>query len=439
MLLTHVPHWKTIFKKFPKYRTIEDPFLVDALSEVNQKVSSHSNVGFLFATCGGFNQKAVDSLASQLSPNAVVIGGCVGAIANVSTDTDEIIETDSLPEAKGHFSFSLSNMPYTQRVGFHIPASATSDIDEALNLIPSYNREDDSEGDWKVFVILVDDSAADEGLEKFIQAIQQRHPNAQVVGGIMGTGESPLFLCEHQKATIYEDGILGIAIGGSTVFNSQVSRACKPLNKMGVVTNAEGSNLNSITVDGVESVAWPFLEKSFQRGGHNIFVGISRDLSKGFTVHNVLALFTDGSVKISAEDVQQGDHIQVFALDAESAREDLELRLQAAKRACASQSKEALGALLFTCGGRGKRFYNEINVESNIFAQAMPDIGLSGFFAGGEIGPEALAALPLDSEYRGKAQVQGFTAVFGTFFVPQYVIPQGRIIESALINRQFIF
>ena len=75
-------------------------------------------------------------------------------------------------------------------------------------------------------------------------------------------------------------------------------------------------------------------------------------------------------------------------MDAATSKSDLRHRLEAARRSCASQSKQVLGGLLFTCGGRGVQFYEEQDVESTIFAHAMPDIGLSGFFAGGEIGPE---------------------------------------------------
>jgi hypothetical protein len=69
----------------------------------------------------------------------------------------------------------------------------------------------------------------------------------------------------------------------------------------------------------------------------------------------------------------------------------------------------------------------------------MPDVGMSGFFAGGEIGPEAMAMLPPDSEFRRGAAVQGFTAVYGVFFTPLYTVPDGELIETALINRSFLF
>ena len=76
-------------------------------------------------------------------------------------------------------------------------------------------------------------------------------------------------------------------------------------------------------------------------------------------------------------------------------------RLEAAKEKCKAQSKTVLGGLLFTCGGRGIPFcQRKSGGESTLFKNAMPDnVGLSGFFAGGEIGPEALAMQNVNNDF----------------------------------------
>jgi len=63
---------------------------------------------------------------------------------------------------------------------------------------------------------------------------------------------------------------------------------------------------------------------------------------------------------------------------------------------------------------------------------------MSGFFAGGEIGPEALAALPYESDYRGETTLQGFTSVFGVFFVPDFV-PTAKVVCEAMRGRTILF
>ena len=47
----------------------------------------------------------------------------------------------------------------------------------------------------------------------------------------------------------------------------------------------------------------------------------------------------------------------------------------------------AVGALLFTCSGRGVNFYGEPNIDSSAFRNGFQGVPLAGFFAGGEIGP----------------------------------------------------
>lgn len=136
-------------------------------------------------------------------------------------------------------------------------------------------------------------------------------------------------------------------------------------------------------------------------------------------------------------------------------------RLATAIHACrddAATPAAALGGLLFTCCGRGERFYGRPQLESSIFSRRFPNAALTGFFCGGEIGPAAIAAAPRHCPFRLPASLQvcarprrahahargtfpfahapapslppvhrpaatlcmrqGFTAVFGVFFVP---------------------
>jgi small ligand-binding sensory domain FIST len=438
MLMTRIPDWKTTnWTAKNKKSKIEGP-LQERLTLAYQNMSSFFNVGFLFVANDGFEEAAAQSVAASLPPKAVVIGGVVGALASVGNmGNDGVLETDYERSTKASFTLSVSNMPNTSRVAFQISPEQLSDPETALDLVPTCN-----EG-WKVIVLLVDESSAN-GLEKFIAALQQKYKKCQIVGGIMGgnmdDGKCPLVVMQNRTATLYSEGIVGIAIGGATVFSSQVSRACKPMSDIAKIASGENMLLHSVTIDGVEKSAMDFIQEGFNLAASAPFLGISRDLSEGFALCNVRGALEDGTIVLmNTDEFEKGHFVQVLSLDPESSKEDLKLRLEAAKRACASQSKQVLGGLLFTCSGRGKRFYKVADVESNLFRDAMPDVGMSGFFAGGEIGPEAMAMLPPDSEFRRGAAVQGFTAVYGVFFTPLYTVPDGELIETALINRSFLF
>lgn len=64
------------------------------------------------------------------------------------------------------------------------------------------------------------------------------------------------------------------------------------------------------------------------------------------------------------------------------------------------------------------------------FQAAFPSLPLAGFWAGGEIGPQALVEAALEQATRtGRATLQGFTAVFGIFRAP---LPAARSWLAAL-------
>ena len=446
MLTTRLPHWKTAhFEKEGETGSskvsIEE--YESKLNDIYSKTSSFSNVGFLFSETNGFIKKDVTALASKLHPKCCLIGGCSSAILsvdNVSISGENTIhETDHVEETKPRFSLSLSNMPDTTRVGFYLDPTEMQDeedIPQALDSIPQ--NFDDETGGWRVIVLFVDHTSYNHCLDGFITAIQKKFTNAQVVGGIMGGTRKPLCIIQNQQAQIYDGGIVGMCIGGNTVFSSQISRGCQAISPLARVVDAITDRLKTVSVDGVKQSAASLAQECLGRGTMP-FLGVSSDLSIGFTLHDIRGVTPQGELVLASNEVETAKYIQFFNMDAATSKSDLRHRLEAARRSCASQSKQVLGGLLFTCGGRGVQFYEEQDVESTIFAHAMPDIGLSGFFAGGEIGPEALAAAPAESEFRRGALIQGFTAVFGVFFVPTYSRPSGKILDEAIAARNLFF
>ena len=66
--------------------------------------------------------------------------------------------------------------------------------------------------------------------------------------------------------------------------------------------------------------------------------------------------------------------------------------------------REAKGALLFSCLGRGEYLYGQPNHDSDMFKTKMGDIPLGGFFCNGEIGPVGQTTF-----------LHGYTSSFGIF------------------------
>jgi len=77
--------------------------------------------------------------------------------------------------------------------------------------------------------------------------------------------------------------------------------------------------------------------------------------------------------------------VQFHVRDAESADEDLQRTL--ARESTVLGGRQAAGALLFTCNGRGSRLFPEPDHDAGLIAKALGKIPVAGFFCAGELGP----------------------------------------------------
>jgi small ligand-binding sensory domain FIST len=66
--------------------------------------------------------------------------------------------------------------------------------------------------------------------------------------------------------------------------------------------------------------------------------------------------------------------------------------------------RQADGALLFTCNGRGSRLFTTPNHDAGVVDEELDDPPVAGFFAAGELGPVG-----------GRNFMHGFTASLGLF------------------------
>ena len=93
--------------------------------------------------------------------------------------------------------------------------------------------------------------------------------------------------------------------------------------------------------------------------------------------------------------------MQFQVRDAAGADKDLRL---AVERAAAELPGRPVGALLFTCNGRGRRMFGVADHDASTIEDLLGGIPLAGFFAAGEIGPIA-----------GRNALHGFTASMALF------------------------
>jgi hypothetical protein len=144
------------------------------------------------------------------------------------------------------------------------------------------------------------------------------------------------------------------------------------------------------------------------------FIGIRRQGRDGFELESVspyssqlgaFLIHTDGT-RLQTETLQ-GAQLDFFFLDGPACMEDMDETVAKLKEQ--TKGEEILGAVMFSCNGRGPKsgyLIPEEMADAKRFATGFPRVPCLGFYAGGEIGPLALAGNEKVFQ-TGRAAVQG--------------------------------
>lgn len=271
--------------------------------------------------------------------------------------------------------------------------------------------------------------------------------------------ERILHFMNQKKYHVHDvySGIFGLALGGDVPVRSIVSRGVRSLTSTEIVPSEAPSEW---FVDEV-SLMRPSDEGYLFRGDPELlkpvhvvrrlwssitdkvvcpmeliarfeqkpeYIGIRRPGTDGFQLNvlspfslltNFVLLMTDGSREdeVSLEKA----NIDFFTLDPKACLEHIDMTLGKLRE----QTKDdvILASVMFSCNGRGPEqmsMLRERMADAQRFNKYFPDTPCVGFYAGGEIGPMALVG-NRDIFQKGKAAVQGFTAVFLLFIVPEAI------------------
>jgi len=246
--------------------------------------------------------------------------------------------------------------------------------------------------------------------EAFISRLSEDAPALQVVGGLSSGARVPGENRLVWNGDVFVDGAVALTLSGAIRVRALVSQGCRPFGRRLVVTKAE-SNLI------LELGGRPAVEKLndqlselpadervlLQRGLH---LGLAVDARKethrrgDFLVRNVLGYAPEKGALLVTDVVRPGTTVQFHLRDADTASEDLERLLCRARES----GWKPLGALLFSCNGRGSKLFHRSNHDAEAVNRNLGDVPLAGFFAAGEIGPVG-----------GRSFLHGFTASLALF------------------------
>lgn len=159
--------------------------------------------------------------------------------------------------------------------------------------------------------------------------------------------------------------------------------------------------------------------------GEASFIGLRRPGEDGFELHqphpvsmNLNSFLILGNDTEATAATYLNANIDLLELDGQACMQDLDHAVHKLREQTAGQ--QILGAVMVSCSGRGPTADGLIPEEmsdATRFAKVFPEVPCLGFYAGGEIGPKALAGRE-SAFFNGSVSVQGFTAVFALFIVP---------------------
>ena len=161
-------------------------------------------------------------------------------------------------------------------------------------------------------------------------------------------------------------------------------------------------------------------------GAHDL-VGLRQPGQDGFCLHTShplsrnlggLLFFQDSTLPTAP---MTNYEIDLYSLDGKACRDDVHSTLQALQEEVSE--KQLLGACMFSCLARGPSpgMLGERMADASAWAQYFPTVPLLGWYAGGEIGPTAMAGRQRalrGRDEKQRATLQGFTAVFALWIVP---------------------
>ncbi|HEX5615572.1 MAG TPA: FIST N-terminal domain-containing protein [Acidimicrobiia bacterium] len=187
---------------------------------------------------------------------------------------------------------------------------------------------------------------------------------------------------------VVTDGAVAVALDASIIVHTIVSQGCRPVGAPLTVTAADGTlvaqlggqpaldRLREVVADASDA------DRELLRAGVHVGVVVDEhrmEFGRGdFLVRNVLGADRDRGALAIGERVEIGQTMQFHVRDAASADDDLRALLA---------GRRADGALLFTCNGRGARFFGVADHDTGVVDELLGPIPLAGMFCAGEIGP----------------------------------------------------
>lgn len=250
--------------------------------------------------------------------------------------------------------------------------------------------------------------------QQLLQSLNEDYPDLPVFGGqASGAGAGQIALVLGGK--VLNEGAVGVQIGGAIDISPLVSQGCKPIGHPYIVTEARGNIIFQLggkpPLLRLREIMSKMSREERARAAHNLHLGVvinerKADPAPGdFLIRAVLQADPETGAISVGDVVKVGQTVQFQVRDAATADADLRGLLE--EKLGQTRGRSPVGALLFTCNGRGLNLFGAPNHDVGVLIENVPGLPVAGMFCGGEIGPIG-----------GQNFLHGFTASVALFLEP---------------------
>ena len=232
-------------------------------------------------------------------------------------------------------------------------------------------------------------------VEALLGQLHERYPKAPAIGGMASGAHQPGGNRLIFNGEAVEGGAVGLVLTGAVRIRTVVSQGCRPIGERFMITQAEQNVVHELSgkpalerLREVFSLLSPVEQQQAERALHlGIVIDEHKDhFERGdFLIRNLIGADQQTGSFAVGDIVKEGQTVQFQLRDAAAASEDLHALLTG-QRATQRETPPA-GALVFSCNGRGHRFFQTPHHDAGAIRDEMGSLPVGGFFAMGEIGP----------------------------------------------------
>jgi small ligand-binding sensory domain FIST len=234
-----------------------------------------------------------------------------------------------------------------------------------------------------------------------------------IIGGLASGGSRPGEHVIFVDDAIHFDGAAGLIVPGVPMV-PVVSQGCTPVGPDMVITAGGGPMIAELAglaaVDKIHAVVTALDTDERRLVNQPLLAGLVIDENQpeyargDFIVRGIHGRDRDTGAIYVGENVRVGQTLRLHVRDADSATDDLRHALRDAREH--ARPGHPSGALIFTCNGRGARFFNRPDHDASLVADEL-DAPSAGMFCNGELGPVG-----------GKSFLHAFSATMAVFYDP---------------------